>query len=138
MTRILFNSCGPTKHLPMAFCHGISRLPSFRSCGVANQACHCVARRPLFPFNRKLDCASFYCNTIILNSSGVGSNRGLELGIPMAGANGYSNRRIIRICLGGGSSIRKPDGTLHTFGQMRVPTKGAISMRFSLNSGRLI
>lgn len=121
---MLFKRCGPTNGLPVAFCGGSRRLPSFGSCDVGNEACHCVGST-LFPFNCNLDCASFHVNSTALSGSVLGGNRGVALGIPMDGINGGSKARIIRICIGSPASARKPLGDLGTFREIRIGTKGA-------------
>lgn len=58
-----------------------------------------VSGRPLCPFNFNLDCAAFSCDSISLSGADVASGNRLATAIAIAGANGESNTRIIRLCV---------------------------------------
>lgn len=117
---MLFKRVSPSKGLPIAFCRGLRRLPSFASCSVGNEACHCVRQGTRFPFKCNLA-----CDGITMSGTRIGAyKRGVGIRMRIRGGNTCSARSIIRVCMGGvsdGGTV--PGPVLTNFRQVFLGTK---------------
>lgn len=124
------------KRVPVCCRGGDANHPATlgRACGTS---CVSTSARPTCPFKCKLSCASFKCSSLGLLPNGT-TNIRARISMGIAGANGYTKRRMIRLCIRSGmTSIAHPVGRLGNFEGVRLGINRDGAMTFRVASSTL-